>query len=96
LHALAAVTDYEPDKKVRNNTIAVWLGQRGASLFALVLFALNLSFSWPLAIYLMLVVFTAGALTDLITPKYAKQAMTITIMWGVVTTLTYFIERILL
>ncbi len=96
LHALAAVTDYEPDKKVRNNTIAVWLGQRGASLFALVMFASNLFFSWPIAIYIMLVIFAAGSLTDLIAPKYAKQAMTITIMWGVVTTLTYFIEKVLL
>lgn len=96
LHALAAVTDYEPDKKVKNNTVAVWLGQRGASLFALVLFAINLFFIWPLGIYLMLIIFTAGALTDLLAPRYAKQSMIITIMWGVVTTLTYFVERILL
>lgn len=96
LHTLAAITDYEPDKKVNNNTIAVWLGPRGAALFALVFFSVNLVFSWQISIELMILVFITGALTNLITLKYAKPVMGITILWGIITTINYFIEKILI
>jgi 4-hydroxybenzoate polyprenyltransferase len=96
LHALAAIADYEPDREVRNRTIAVALGRKSAATFALACFFVNFLFNWPMLILMMVGVFAAGAVINIITDRWTVMVMRFTIIWGVATVLLYLVGSVLL